>query len=120
LKQPGNYRGITVTSILGKVLEKVLQKRIESQINDNQNREQRGFTKGSSSNNASILVIEAINGAKETKAELFMATLDCEKAFDVVNHDVLFSKLYTADITGDTWLLLHSLYDQAAYPDQTQ
>ena len=43
---PGNYRGITVTSIIGKVLESCLKTRLENILDQSQNNLQRGFTEG--------------------------------------------------------------------------
>ncbi len=112
-KQPNNYRGITVTPILGKVIEKLIQRRIEPILSTTQNRLQKGFTKGCSSNNASLLVSEVINDAIDCKKPVYMATLDVEKAFDVVSHDILFQKLQSRGITGDDCLLIQSLYTNA-------
>ncbi len=112
-KQPSNYRGITVTPILGKVIEKLIQLRIEPIVSSTQSRLQKGFTKGCSSNNAALLVSEVINEGKDAKKPVYMATLDAEKAFDVVYHDILFEKMYTCGITGDVWLLIQDMYKGA-------
>ncbi len=112
-KQPTNYRGITVTPILGKVIEKLILLRIEPILSPKQNCLQKGFTKGCSSNNASLLVSEVINEAKDGRRPVYMATLDVEKAFDVVAHDILFQKLDSRGINGDDWLLIKSIYTNA-------
>ena len=41
---------------------------------------------------------------------LILATLDAQKAFDVVDHCILLRKLYFDGITGDDWLLLNDMY----------
>ena len=41
-----------------------------------------------------FLVSEAINEAKDRKIPSFAATLDVEKAFDVINHTILLAKLH--------------------------
>jgi hypothetical protein len=38
--------------------------------------------------------------------ELLLLTLDAEKAFDKLNHEILFNKLYHNGIKGDMWVLL--------------
>ena len=42
--------------------------------------------------------------------ELFIITLDAQKAFDKVNHELLFNKLYHDGIQGDLWILLRNMY----------
>ena len=39
-----------------------------------------------------------------------MATLDVQKASDVVNHELLLRKLYLDGITGNDWLLVQDIY----------
>jgi hypothetical protein len=42
--------------------------------------------------------------------ELLLLTLDAEKAFDKLNHEILFNKLYHNGIKGDMWVLLRNMY----------
>jgi hypothetical protein len=46
------------------------------------------------------------NHYREMSNELFIITLDAQKAFDKVNHELLFNKLYHDGIQGDLWILL--------------
>ena len=68
---------------------------------DTQSRLQKGFTAGSSTMGAALILIECINEAKNEEEPLFVATLDVQKAFDVVNHELLLRKLYLDGITGN-------------------
>lgn len=43
--------------------------------------------------NAALILSECINEASYQKKLLFVATLDVQKAFDVVSHDFLLRKL---------------------------
>ena len=106
-----NYRGITITPTLSKALEHVILKMIEPGLE--QNRMQYGFTKNSSPCLAILLVTETIAQAVDSKEPLYIMTLDVRKAFDVVSHNSLLSKLY--DQTSDqTWSTLqHSLQTQS-------
>jgi hypothetical protein len=38
--------------------------------------------------------------------ELLLLTFDAEKAFDKLNHEILFNKLYHNGIKGDMWVLM--------------
>ena len=42
---------------------------------------------------------------KNNKQDLLMTTLDTQKAFDVVDHNSLLSRLYLDGIHGDDWLV---------------
>lgn len=107
---PGSYRGITVTTTFSKILETVLQTRLDAALEGTQNPLQRGFTTGTSSLSAAFIVSEAILEAKKQNNILYLTTLDAQKAFDTVNHDILLNKLFHAGITGHLWLLLRDMY----------
>ena len=77
---------------------------------DTQSRLQKGFTAGSSSMGAALILTECINGAKNKREPLRVASLDVQKAFDVVNHELLLRKLYLDRITGNDWLLVLDKY----------
>ena len=51
-----------------------------------------------------------LNGLEDNEDVLFIVTLDAEKAFDKLNHEILFNKLYHYGIVGDTWILLRNMY----------
>jgi len=107
---PGNYRGITVTRNLSKILESILKSRIDPILNQTQNCLQRGFTEKVSSLNAALVVSEAHHYADTKDWPFYLATLDAEKAFDTVHHEILFNKIFHDGINGDMWILLRNLY----------
>lgn len=91
---PENYRGITVTNTISTVIEGILKERIEPKLLLSQNKLQRGFTQKALSLNTAFVVTQTTNHYRETSNELFMITLDAQKTFDKVNHELLFNKLY--------------------------
>ena len=107
---PGNYRGITVTPIYLKIIEHIINARHNMIFQETQSRLQKGFTPGCSSLNAALKLSECILEARNNKQDLFVTTLDTQKAFDVVDQNSLLRKLYLDGIHGDDWLLLKDMY----------
>jgi len=118
LKDPNNYRGITVTPVLGKILEVIILDQVKLNTKHQINPLQRGFTEGTSPNHAALIVTECINEALDKKVPLALATLDAEKAFDVVWHNGLFRKLHHMNLHPDIWALLRDL--QVAAPTKVK
>ncbi len=108
-----NYRGITITSMFGKILELVcLSLGLEEAINKKVNDLQCGFTRQRSPTMASLLITEAASEARTNRQQLYVASLDARKAFDVVDHHKLKSKCYDLDCTKQIWTALDNIYSE--------
>ena len=90
----GNYREITVTSVLLKILEHILNARHNEIFLSTQSRLQRGFTEGCSSINAAVILTECVLESSNNKQDMWLTTLGAQKAFDVVDHGSLLRQLY--------------------------
>ena len=104
-----NYRGITVTPIMGKLFESVLLPRLTESFD--QSSLQFGFTKGLSPIMSALIVSEARAEVKMNTFEpLFLVKLDSRKAFDVVNHIIMLDKLYECGVQPSLWSIVKDLY----------
>ncbi|VDI19758.1 Hypothetical predicted protein [Mytilus galloprovincialis] len=106
----GSYRGITVSYTIGKVFEHVILDRIEDRLPLDQSSLQFGFTKHISILLAALLINECIVEAKEFNLPLFIAFLDSQRAFDVVDHPSLKCKLFLNGICCKIWNVIDTWY----------
>ena len=108
-----NYRGITIAPILLKILEILcMDLGLEETIQEEISCQQVGFTKNRSPSMASLVITETVAEAKYMKIPLYVASLDARKAFDVVNHYRLKTKLYNTQTLASLWTLIDDLYQK--------
>ena len=105
-----NYRGITVTSIVGKLFEKCILTRLLEAVNTEQSDLQFGFTKDLNPLMSVLICSEVINESKLEGKPLYLVTIDTRKAFDVVNHVILKKTLYDEGVALELWSVVDDLY----------
>ena len=93
-----------------KVVEHVLNRQHNTTLDQSQSLLQKGFTAGQLSIDTVLILSECIAEAKKSRKALVVPTLDIQKAFDVVDHDLLLRRLYFDGITSADWLLQKDLY----------
>ena len=91
LKSAGNYRGISIIPILTKMLEYIILLKCPELTAGHDL--QFGFKQKSSTLHAEFVISETIRYYAHKKSNLYMCSLDAEKAFDSCNWDILFFKL---------------------------
>ena len=102
-----NHRGITIASTLGKIYESIL---LTKSGVLHQSSMQFGFTRGLSPLMAAVILTETLNESKATGKDLLVATLDTQKAFDVVSHPILLRDLI-GKVPTDIWMAIKDIYD---------
>ncbi len=97
-----NYRPISLLSSLSKILEKVIHRRVYSFLNAKSlfYSSQYGFCRSRSTTDAiSELYLNILRGF-EDKSETLSIFMDLSKAFNTINHNILYDKLSYYGIRG--------------------
>ncbi len=107
---PGNYRGITISALIGKVMDYISLQHQRFSTPRRLHPLQFGFTEEKSGTHAAFILNEAIAETKDKGLNLYAASLDVQKAFDVVRQESLLDKLYEQGLTGRWWKLKEESY----------
>ena len=91
LSDKNNYRPIALSSTISKVFENIILHRLEEYLWTTDN--QFGFKSGHSTDLCVYALTEFIEYLKRRSTSVYVAFLDASKAFDKINHWVLFKKL---------------------------
>ena len=98
-----NYRPISLLLTLSKILEKVMYKRIYNFLNvDQLFKSQYGFRSQHSCEDAITELTLSITKNWENNKRSIAVFIDLSKAFDTLQHEVLFNKLKKYGIRGNT------------------
>ena len=112
-EDPGNYRGITLLSVVGKVFCKVLNNRLvqcldkEGALHEGQ----AGFRVGRSCMDNVYSLNEIVQGRLREDKETYAFFLDVQKAYDTVWRDGLWVKLWEMGVKGKMWRVTKNMYE---------
>ena len=116
INDPSNYRGITLSSCLGKLFNGVLNSRLYDFLVSRNiiRQEQIGFRKGHRTTDHLFIINNLIKKYKKSRKSLFMCFVDFQKAFDSVWHLGLFTKLKRIGISSRFYSVIKSLYSKSS------
>ena len=104
----GNYRPVSLTSVVGKVLETLIKDQMRNHSNKYKliKGSQLGFTKGSSCSTNVIEFYEAVSGWVDEGKVVDIVYRDFNKSFDKVSHRRLLAKVRACGVAGqvDDWI----------------
>lgn len=97
-----NIRPISLLSIFSKIIEKVMRKRLVKYLDNINffNHSQFGFRKGMGTEDALLSVTDKIYNNFNTNTKTTGLFIDFKTAFDLVDHNILLSKLEASGIRG--------------------
>ena len=111
---PGNYRGISVLSCLGKLFTSILNQRLLRYVFEKNilSKEQLGFIAGNRTSDAHLILHNLSQQYCHKRGQrIFACFVDFQKAFDSVPRDILFTKLAQIGISGKFFNTLKTLYE---------
>ena len=99
----GNYRPVSILSIVSKVFERVVYDQVESYFKSNKlfYKFQSGFRRGLSTDTCLIHLTDYIRKQMDKGNLIGMVLLDLQKAFDTVDHSTLLMKLRATGLGED-------------------
>lgn len=109
---PGNYRGISISSNLGKLFNKVIYKRLLTFMNNKNliSKNQIGFKEKRHTADHIFTLKTIIDQYKQKSKKVFTAFIDLKKAFDTIWRLALFYKLLNDNIPHRIFNIIHSMY----------
>lgn len=111
---PGNYRGISLVSHIGKLLTSTINTRLMKWSEDNSvlTDAQFGFRPGYGTHDAIFALHSIISKSLRQGKRLYCCFIDYVKAFDSVSHFKLWLKLAKCGVTGKLLNLIKSMYSK--------
>jgi len=108
----GNYRGISLMSVLLKLLTRIVATRISTALDAAGLlvSEQAGFRTREEAIGQATALFEAVQRRRLARRRTFLAFIDFQKAYDTVPHDALWDKLDAIGVRGRALSFIKQLY----------
>ena len=106
----GNYRGISLLSVPGKLFARIILDRIRPHLIKHQRAEQSGFTPKKSTVDRILALRVLVERRREYDKPFYAAFVDFRKAFDSVHRGALWDLLRLRGIPAEILRLIRALY----------
>ena len=113
INSTNNYRGITISSCLGKLFNSILNRRLDvfSIENELKCKEQIAYESGSRTVDH-IFVLQTLTNQYFSKKDKFYGCfVDMKKAFDSVLHNAILYKLFEENVNGKFHEIITNMYE---------
>ena len=97
-----NYRGITLTSIAGKIYNTLLRNHIETQIDNILRKNQNGFRRNRSTTSQILTIRRILEGVRAKNLQVTILFIDITKVFDPINRGKMEQILLAYDQPKET------------------
>ncbi|XP_076072119.1 uncharacterized protein LOC143043825 [Mytilus galloprovincialis] len=113
-RDPLSYRCISLMSTVAKVFSHILNKRLVKYIEENDllSEEQNGFRKLRSCLDHIFTLCTILRNRKTMNMDTYLCFIDFSKAFDSVNHTLLWNKLLSNGIHGNFYRTIRNMYSK--------
>ena len=118
IRDPNNYRGITLLPIVSKIYTKILADRIQKweQINNKITAAQAGFRRGFSTiDNLFVIRTVVDKELARKRGKVYGCFVDLEKAFDKVSRNALYYKLQQSGMSTSMIQRIRAIYKQVNF-----
>ena len=105
-----NYRGITLTSIAGKIYNALLRNRIEPKIDNILRKNQNGFQRNRSTTSQILTIRRILEGVRAKNLQATLIFVDFTKAFDSIHRGKMEQILLAYAIPKETVAAITILY----------
>ena len=104
-QKAGNYRPVSLTSVIGKMLQSIIKEEIARHLDINCpiGKTQHGFMKGRPCLTNLVEFFEDVTSSVDNGKPVDVVYLDFQKAFDKVPHQRLLHKIKMHSVTGNVF-----------------
>ena len=110
--QCNNNRMIALICHISKILLKVIENRMKKNLKTEIAEEQAGFRPGTGTRNQILNLKMVIEKCREHNKKLYLCFIDYSKAFDMVDHNILWRNMSDMGFPQHIVLLLKTMYEE--------